>query len=104
MALMTSSLIGVFSPRSGHHRIKQHTKAVPAITLLNILPPTQLPKPLSDHSLNPLWGATRPIRVDPAATNKSHLEVMPIMVVRQRVGPNVITASTKQRASVQSQP
>lgn len=36
-------------------------------------------KPLRDHSLHALWGAPRPIRVDPAASNKSHLEVMPLM-------------------------
>jgi hypothetical protein len=47
--------------------------------LIKYFAPHTITKPLSDHSLNPLWGATRPIRVDPAATNKSHLEVMPII-------------------------
>ena len=39
----------------------------------------EITKPLSDHSLNALWGASRPIRVDPAAVNKTHLEVMPLI-------------------------
>lgn len=39
----------------------------------------EITKFLCDHSLQPLWGAPRPIRVDPAATNKSHLEVMPLI-------------------------
>jgi ABC-type uncharacterized transport system involved in gliding motility auxiliary subunit len=39
----------------------------------------EITKPLRDYSLNPLWGIPRPIRVDPAAANKTHLEVMPLI-------------------------
>ena len=41
--------------------------------------PHKITQLLSDHSLNPLWGASRPIRKDPAASNKSHLEVIPLI-------------------------